>query len=345
MTAATDTRTRLVRVLLPPTLLRSAIALVLTAIILWVALNFGMRSVVVALFNGWSGLPFVIIAPTVAMILISIIVSVCTGRRNIPAAMPAAIVVTAIAFVALGVAFVHFGTVPMIWVEPGFELVPLLIAVPCALTLGLFLGTWKLRIVGVLGVALLVTGAVLVGGPNAGSASSSLQARLEAEAEQQAAEQEDANFESFIDNGEFPLVADLPNGRVLGVLPNGGPPQTLSVTADGGVVEVVIDRSPIASNPEITPCWYISGPDMGLEPTDTMEDYASWCAKEGELWRLTDGTGYARMEEGSLIAVTSASTENVQLADGKRPANAEEVLEAWQSRRMMTEAEVRKDRK
>ncbi len=344
MTAPTDTRTRLVRVVPPPTLLRSGIALVLAAIVLWAALNFGLRSVVVVLFAGWSGLPFVIIAPTVAMILISIIVAVCTGRRNIPAAVTAAIVVTVIAFIALGVAFVRFRTVPMIWVEPGFELVPLLIAVPCALMLGLFLGRWKLRVVGMLGVALLVTGAVVVGGPNAGPADLSLEARLEAEAEQQAAEQEDANFESFIDSGDFPMVADVPNGRVVGVLPNGGPPQTLSVTADGGVVEVVIDRSPIASNPEITPCWYISGPDMGLEPTDTMEDYASWCAKEGELWRLTDGTGYARMEEGSLIAVSSATVDNVQVADGKRPANAEEILEAWNSLRLMTEAEVREHR-
>jgi hypothetical protein len=343
VTAATDTRPRLVRVLPPPTLLRSGIALVLTALVLWASLDFGLRSAVVLLFVGWAGLPIVIIAPTGAVILISIIISICTGRRNIPAAMPAALVVTFAAFVGVGIALFDFGTVPMIWVQPGFELVYPLIAVSAALILGLFLGLWKVRVVGMIGIALLI-GVVGVITTSNGPPVSSLQAEREALGAQQAAEQEQANFEAYLASGTFPMVADLPGGTISGVVPDGGPPRTLSTTADGGVVEVVIDQKPNSANPDIDPCWSLAGPDMGLEHTDTIQDYADWCVQEGALWRLTDGTGYARMEGDSVIAVRSASTENVKKADGKRPANAKEVLEAWNSLRMMTEAEVRKDR-
>ncbi|MCP2030732.1 hypothetical protein L1277_000796 [Okibacterium sp. HSC-33S16] len=297
----------------------------------------------VLLLAGWAGLPLLIIAPVLAVILISIIVSVCTGRRNIPGAMPAATVVTFIAFVGLGIALFDFGTVPMIWVEPGFELVHVLVAVPAALTLGLFLVTWRLRVVGVVGIALLIGVLVVITTSN-GQHVSSWQAEREALDAQQAAAQEDANFEAYIQSGTFPIVADLPGGTIFGVVSDGGPPRTLSTTVDGGVVEVVIDRNPIPTNPETTPCWYISAPNMGLEPTDTMQDYAAWCVQEGGLWRLTDGTGYARMEGDSVIATTSASTENVHLAGGARPASPEEVLEAWDSLRLMTEAEVRKSR-
>lgn len=308
-------------------LLRSGIALGLTAIVLLVALNFGMGGVVVLLYGGFLGLLMLIIAPSAAVVLISIIVSACTGRRNIRAA----IVVTVAAFVALGIAFFGFGTVPMIWVQPGFELVHLLIAVPSALTLGLFLGSWRLRIAGVIGAALVITGAVWVSTPDP-----------QPTAPSQAEQQDQANFEAFIKSGAFPMVADLPGGTIVGVVSDGGPPRTLSVTADGGVVEVVIDRNPIAANPDSAPCWYLSAANRSLKDTDTIQDYASWCIHDRELWRLTDGTGYARMENGNLIAVKSASTENVQAGGGARSASASEVLEAWDSLRPMTEAEVRK---
>ena len=313
---------------LPPAL-RTALAMGVTAVVLIAALSVGMGGAVAAMFGGPFGLLVPVVVMAVAVVLISLIVSSLTGRRRVGAA----IVVTVTAFVALGVAVFGFGTVPMLWVQPGFELVYVLIAVPSALMLGLFLETWPLRVVGLVGAALLVAGAVWVSVP-------------ETQAEGPSAEQQqlDANFEAYIDSRAFPMVADMPGGTVAGVVADGGPARALTVTADGGVVEVVIDRQPIATNPETAPCLYLAAPDMGLEDTDTLDEYADWCVRDGDEWRLTDGTGYARMENGALIAVTSAISQNVRAGAGERAADATEVLEAWRSLRLMTEAEVREQR-
>ena len=329
MTTSTDGHVEPVASGSPRTLLRAGIAMGLTAIILLVALNVGMVGVVAALFGGVFGLLVLLIVMAVAVVLITLIVSALTGRRRVRAA----IVVTVVAFVAWGIAVFGFGTVPMLWVDPGFELVHVLIAVPSALMLGLFLPTWQIRIVGGIGVALLVAGVVWVSvpEPQAGGPSQDQQ-------------QIDANFEAFIDSGAFPMVADIPGGTIAGVVDDGGPARTLTVTADGGVVEVVIDRQPITANPDTAPCWYLSAPDMGLEDTDTMEDYAAWCVRDQDVWRLTDGTGYARMDGGSLVAARSAISQNVRAGAGERAADAAEVLEAWNSLRLMTEAEVREHR-
>jgi hypothetical protein len=173
----------------PQSLLRAATAIGLTSIVLVVALNVGMSGVVALMFGGLLGLAVLITVPGVAVVLISITLARFTGRRNIPAA----IAVTVVAFVALGVAFFGFLTVPMIWVQPGFELVHVLIAVPSAMTLGLFLGSGRLRIIGLIGFALLIAGAVWVNAPDPQPTSPS-------QAEQPSA----ANFDAFIASGNFP---------------------------------------------------------------------------------------------------------------------------------------------
>jgi len=313
----------------PRPALRAALAMGLTAVILVMALSAGMGGAIAAMFGGPLGLLVPVVVMAVAVVLISLVVSAVTGRRRIGAA----VVVTVVAFVALGVAVAGFGTVPMLWVQPGFELVYLLIAVPSALMLGLFLGTWRLRAVGIVGVALLVAGAMWVSVPEpqpAGPSADQLQ--------------RDANFEAYIDSGAFPMVADLPGGTIAGVVADGGPARSLVVTARGGVVEVVIDRNPITANPDTAPCWYLAEPDMGLEETDTIDDYAAWCVRDGDEWRLTDGTGFARMENTSLIAAKSAISQNVRADAGERAADASEVLDAWRSLRVMTEAEAREHR-
>lgn len=311
------------------TWLRVGIAIALTAVVLLVGLQMVLGGAVVLMFGGLLGLAFLILVPIGVAAAISVILYLCTGRKHIGAS----VTVTLIAFVSLGIAFFSFGTVPMIWVQPGFELVYVLIAVPSALCLGLFLGTWPLRAIGAAGLVLLTAGAVWVTAPEPVPDVAS-EAQL----------QEDANFEAYVASGLFPMVADVPGGTIGGVVPDGGPPRTLSVTADGGVVEVVIDRYPITTNPSTVPCRYLSDTSRILDETDTLEEYADWCVADGDIWRLTDGTGYARMDGDSLVAVRSAIPQNVRTDEGERPANPAEVLEAWNSLRMMTEAEVRADR-
>ena len=311
-----------------PSLLQTLSAIAGAAVVLLVVLNFVMTGGIGLLFGSPIGLVYVLGAAVIAVVLISFILRASVGRAKVGAA----VVVTLVAFVALAVAVAGFGTIPMLWVQPGFELVHVLIAVPVAMILGLFLGSWPARTVGFAGLALLIAGAVLVL-PDAQP-----EAPSQAELNQETI---DANFEAYIDAGAFPMVADVPGGRIAGIVPDGGPSRVVSVTEDGGVVEVTTDPNATNANPEILPCWALGPPDMGLEDTDTMEDYSAWCVEDNGVWRLTNGTGYARMESGAVIAARSALHENVTFAGGERPANAEEVLEAWGSLRPMTEDEVR----
>jgi hypothetical protein len=297
---------------------------------LTVALNIGLGGLVAFAFGGVAGLVISIVVLVVAIGLIATVMSLVTAPHRIWAAVCA----TMVAFVALGIAVFGFGSVPMVWVSPGIDLVTVLIAIPSALTLGLFVSSWRARIVGLVGGVALVLGAVWVAAPEPAPTGPS-QAEL----------QIDANFEGYVSNGEFPLIADLPGASLIDVSLD--PAQSTIETADGGVIGIVIDRHPLMPlNPDIGPCWYILDVTAGIEvaETDTLEDYASWCVLDQGVWRLVDGTGYARIENGGVIAVSPAATALVQPAEGQRPPNAEGVLEAWTSLRPMTEAEVREHR-
>jgi hypothetical protein len=305
---------------------RNFAAFALSALILAVALHFALWGAVIGMFGGLLALAILLVTVVLATALISVTLSGFTGRRNLPAAITA----TLVAHGALGIAIFGFGTVPVIWVPPGFDLIYVLIAVPCTLMLGLFLGGWRTRVIGACGALILAIGSVWILLPEPEPAGLS-QAEL----------QRDANFEGYIGGGLFPMVADVPGGRIAAVLPNAGPDQTLNLTADGGVIEVTVDRGPIVSNPAVNPCWYLSDGTVEVTETDTLEDYASWCVRDQDEWRLVDGTGYARMDGGTLIAVKAALDQHVDVAGGNRPASASEVQVAWDTLRLMTEAEVR----
>ncbi|PRY68348.1 hypothetical protein B0I08_10450 [Glaciihabitans tibetensis] len=316
----------------PESVLSVGIAVALTAVILYGALTLGLGGFTAFMFGGPIGLLMVGLVFVGTVVLISTVAGFGAGRRRIGAA----VCVTALAFVALVTAVFGFGTVPMIWVQPGFDLATLMIAVLCALFLGVFFRSWQSRIAGVIGCAALVAGAVWVTVPEP-----------EPTGPSQAELQSNANFEAYIANGQFPLIADLPGGSLVEVSLNSGPPHTFTETADGGLVEVVIDRQPlVATNPETVPCRYIVDVTAGvvIEETDTLQDYSSWCVFDQGIWRLVNGTGYARMDNGSVITVTSASSAHIRADNGQRPATPDEVFSAWNSVRPMTEIEVREHR-
>jgi hypothetical protein len=305
---------------------RLVAAIVVTALILWVALTIGGQATIVLMFGGMVGLAVLTVAVAAACATVAVVLSALTGRRR----TGAAITVTLLAFVATGVGIVGFGSIPMIWV--GFELVHLIVAIGSALVLGLFLEPLSLRIAGALSlVSLIAAGAVLL-------------APEEREPEPDAAawaQQVEANFESFLDNGPYPMVADLPGATIVDLPDDSGYLHTLMITEGGGVLEIIREqREPTES--DIFPCWMLTRADPPLHPADTLADYASWCVKEGALWRMVDGTGIASRDDGDLIALRAAFDSDVTVAGGSRPANAEEIASAWATLRPMTEAEVRR---
>lgn len=313
-------------------LARSILAIAATSVILWIMLNVAFSGVVGLLFGQWLGLAAMAVAVVLGCVAIARLLRILTGKRGVAAAMT----VTLTAIVSLVVAFVGFGTVPMIWVQPGFELVHVLVAVPAALIVGLFTGPLALRLLGLVGALALIAGGAWLIAPDVA------QELGPSQGEVQAQQQAERNFEAFIANGVYPYVADIPQGSIWGYVQDGGPFRTLTTTDGGGVLEVVHDPEPIDHNPEIAPCWYLAQPDMGLESTDALADYANWCTKDADVWLLTDGTGFAWMnEDGGLIAVRAAVEQNVKLADGERPANATEVAQASDAVRPMTEQEAR----
>lgn len=299
-----------------------------TALVLWVALTIGGHAFVVLAFGGMIGLAVLAVAVVVAGAAVAAVVFAFTGRRRIGAA----ITVTLLAFVATAVCIVGFGSIPMIWV--GFELAHLIVAVESALVLGMFLEPLWLRLVGAMSlVALMVAGAVLLAPEEP---TSTPEADTVADAQQI-----EADYESFLENGPFPMVADLPGATIVDLPDDSGSLRTLMITEGGGVLEILRQqREP--TEPDIFPCWTLTRDDPPLHPGDALADYASWCVKEGDLWRMVDGTGLASRDDGDLVALRAAFDADVAVAGGSRPANAEEIAAAWAALRPMTEAEVRR---
>lgn len=303
---------------------RMAAAIGVTALVLWVALTIGGRAYVVLMFGMVVGLVMLAIAVVLTCVVVTVAIAAFTGRRRIGGA----ITVTLLAFLSTAVGIVGFGEIPMIWV--GFELVHLIVAVASALVLGLFFEPLWARTLGCVAlVALIVCGVVLL-------------TPEDTEPERSAdAVQAEANFEYYLENGTYPMVADLPGATVVDQPGSGGVSHTLMITEDGGVLDIVREEVDM-SNPEIQPCWYLTRETLELSVTDSLADYASWCVRAGEEWRMVDGTGVARMEDGEITAIRPAFDPDVALVGGDRAADADEIAAAWASLRPMTEDEVRR---
>jgi hypothetical protein len=315
-------------------LLRSVLAIGLTAIALWATLMSASTAFVAVMFGQLIAALAFGVGLVIPGLAIAGITRVFTGRFHVAGA----VTVTVSAIAAYGIAQYGFGTIPMIWVPtgigplPGFELVHVVIALCAATVLGLFIGPTPMRIVGAFGLVALIGGGIWVALPDPVEPPDLSAADL----------QEKANYESFIDDGVYPMVVDLPSWEVVNVTVGSGPFRTQLLTADGGGLEVVLDVNPLIFDTGVGPCWYLAEPNLALDATDSLDDYAAWCTKEADVWSLTDGTGYARMQDGGLVVVKAAADVEVGLVGGDRPADATEVAAAWQTVRPMTEPEVRR---
>jgi hypothetical protein len=299
-----------------------------TTLALTIAQVCGFGAFIVLAFG--SPIGFAILA-VVFLVTCSVVVGVlklATGRAHVVAAA----FVTVATAVMLVAAVAWFGSTPMIWVWPSFDLAYLLIASTASLMLGLFIGPLWLRIVGA-GVLCAVVVAIVW---NSVATRTTEQARVDDVAQAQ----RDANFEAFLASGVHPMVPAIPGAQIARIVADGGPAQSWTVTADGGVVRVDVNQV----SPEMAdahPCWWLAAPNTPLEMTDTLEGYADFCVRDADGWARPDGTGVVRIEGDRMIAVVGAHDEYLDLPGASRAADAGEVAAAAGSLRELSEAELR----
>lgn len=307
---------------------RSLAAMGSITLLLSVAQVVGFGAFVVLAFGNMIGLAALGLLFVLTGVGAAALMKVTTGRAHPIAAG----FVTLATVVMLAVAIGWAGSTPLPWIPPGFGGGYLLVAGIASLMLGLFLGPLWLRIVG--GAVLIAVVIVIVWHGIATDAAEQAQVDSVAQA------QRDANFEVFLDSGVHPMVAELPGADVARIVADGGPAQSWTVTADGGVVQIDVNALP----PDMTdayPCWWLAEPNSPLETTDTLEDYVHFCVRDADGWARPDGTGFVRIEGDRMIAVVGAYDENMQLPGALRPADAKEVAAAVAARRWLTEAELR----
>lgn len=302
--------------------------MLITAGVLWVGIYVGAWAMLVALF----GMRFGLAVAVLAVVATAVVLALVLRRRRARFRVSAAVTVTGVTAATQLMIATMFGTLPMIWVPPGFELVYVLGAVAGALLLGVFLGPRWIRALGGLAAVVLVAVAVAALAPE----------RSEVDLSEPRSEEE--QFAEFQVLRKDALVSDAAGSTVVQVVsPGGAGPIALIVTADGGVVEIMhqVHQPPWESRAHIYPCVAIADVGMDLQETDEIDDYAHWCVPDDEGWARTDGTGFARMRDGNYFTVQSADDFYVTLANGQRPANAREVAVAVKSVRPVTEQELR----
>ncbi len=293
--------------------------------VLWVGLYVGMSAFMAVLFGAFVGLVGIVIVMVLVVVVLATIIKAATGRRRVGAA----IAVTLFAGVAQAVALAHFGQIPMMWVQPGLDLVYPVIAVFGALALGLFLGPWRVRVAGAVAALSIVVVAVSVFksepvgfDPSNGSSPKEELARF-----------------TMLNSGT--LVADAPGFEVVRVRRSGAY-TAWEKTPGGGVVQISYDvRPPDEDVASVYPCWTLRYGQMGLKSTDAIEDFADWCVPDDEGWARTDGTGFTRLRDGEYVTVKSADDVNVRFAGAPRTANPADVALALATLRPITEDEMR----
>ena len=307
---------------------RSLLLIAATAGVLWAGLYVGVGLFLGVAFGAYSMLASIAIVLALVVAALAVITRDGAGRPRVLAAFT----VTFTAVASQVVALVYFGEIPMIWVKPGFELVFPVVAVASALVLGLFLGPRWVRVAGAVAAAAIVGCAFAVLRPEPPAI------------DPHAVLSEEEQFAQFRDLAAGALVSDAAGSTVVYVDGTTGPGiLAVILTADGGVVEISHDPPypPDGEWAAVYPCWSLSHGDMGLEPTDAIEDYADWCVPDDDGWARTDGTGYARTRDDGNVTVMSAYDFYVGLVGGQRPATAAEVVAALANLRLITDEEMR----
>ena len=285
----------------------------------------GMTALMAVLFGALVGLVGIVIVMAVVVAVLATIIKAATGRRRVGAA----IAVTLFAGVAQAAALAHFGQIPMMWVSPGLDVVYPMVALFGALTLGLFLGPWWVRVAGAVAVVSLVVVAV----PALRPEPSGIDPNAVRSPEEQLADFSALNSKT--------LVSDAPGFEVVSVQPNDGYTAWVR-TPGGGVVEIsyLAELWGDQGDPSYQ-CWTLVDSNSGLDATDPVEDFAPWCVADGEGWARSDGLGLTQIRDGGMVYVHSSESFDLFLARGSRRATAEEVALVSATLRPITQEELR----
>lgn len=293
--------------------------------VLWAGLYVGMSALMAVLFGAIVGLVGIVIVMALVVAVLATIIKAATGSRRVGAA----IAVTLFAGVAQAAALAHFGQIPMMWVQPGLDLVYPVVALFGAVALGLFLGPWWVRAAGAVAALAMVVGVGAVLRPE--HPVNDLN-RVRSEEEQ---------FADFSALNSETLVSDAPGFEAVLVQRNDGY-TAWERTPGGGVVQISFLSELWGDQGEPSyQCWILVGWGSGLESTDPVEDYAPWCVADGDGWARSDGLGLSRLRDGGFVYVLSSESYDVPLAQGSRRATAEEVALALATLRPITEDEMR----
>jgi hypothetical protein len=178
-----------------------------------------------------------------------------------------------------------------------------------ALTLGLFLGPWPLRIAGALSAAGLVTLLVVTPTPAETAA---------VEQEKSAAEELDAARSQWLNSGRFPLVTDLPGWSNVEVRATGSDAGTW-VRSDAGAVAQIITQWDAPEPDPLAPATSSAALGLnGIEGTSNSPPGASTPATGG-----SDPTGVRSSCSTRAPQRGSRRTEDTkpnESADRNRPA-------------------------
>jgi hypothetical protein len=197
-----------------------------------------------------------------------------------------------------------------------------------ALSLGLFLGPWPLRIAGAISMVGLIAGLALTPTPMETAV---------IERESAEAERVQTVRSEWIDSGRFPLVTDLPGWSNVEVRATGTDAGTW-VRSDTGAVAQIITQWDAPPPDPVGPCNFIGGP--GLDWDRGVDQLPTWCIRSGNQWARADGSAIYSYDDGTATWMIALGGYEAERVGGSTAATAQDISALFPSLRTMSREEA-----
>ena len=204
-----------------------------------------------------------------------------------------------------------------------------LVVALCALTLGLFLGPWPLRVIGLAAAVSAVVLSMAIAGKDEPPVALPTNVSTPGDHEL---------FEGYLSSGVFPLVTELPAWTNARVVATSRSATTWAINDVGEVITISVSSVPPESELDVTACTFIArASDVWQVQEGVLPE---WCQSAGDTWTRPDNLGFAFIEGNRLIGLTSPEPSFAVNAGGLTGGSAEQLGEIVGSLRSMTVAEV-----